>query len=548
MLAEASASVVLVGLESVGKSAIFRGLTGAAVGDEANLRGSTVVCRRCALRDCNCELIDTPGIRVESDSVATDLALATLVDADTVMLVVRAPYLISEARTLLRTLRVEHRRIVVVITFADKVPSGLGRAEKALQARLGVPVVTINARDMTKADRAALVEAMLAARPLATSVLDTSPLIPLRARQPQRTVFEHRRLGPWLALVAMVALLSVPVAAAFQLSSWLQSFADVVLIRPISERLAGIWPPLAAILVGSYGLFTLGSYSFIWAFPVVLLLGAASSVAEECGLHDRITAALDPWLRHVGLSGRDLVPMLTGFGCNVVAVLQSRACSTCSRSACVALISFGSACSYQIGASLSLFGAAGRSYLFAPYLLTLLVIGLLHTRLWHGALARPEALPLHERAYLQVPAARAVLWRINGLLKQFLWQAMPIFLVLCILSALLEHAGAMTALSQVMGIALRPFELPQETALAVVLSIFRKDGMLLLNNSEGAVLRAFSGGQLFVAVYLASTLSPCLVTLATVRRELGWTAALNVAGREALTSCASAWVLSQLVA
>ena len=53
--ADVAASVVLVGFESVGKSALFRGLTGHATGDEANFRGSTVICRRCHLEECECE-------------------------------------------------------------------------------------------------------------------------------------------------------------------------------------------------------------------------------------------------------------------------------------------------------------------------------------------------------------------------------------------------------------------------------------------------------------------------------------------------------------
>jgi Fe2+ transport system protein B len=455
--------------------------------------------------------------------------------------------LINEARTLLQALRFERRRLAIVITFADKVSSGLARAVQSLRARLGVPIVTINARQMTTAQRSLVVEAMLDARPLATTSLDAATIVPVRARAPHYTVFERRLQGPLLALATMVALLAVPVAGAFQLASLLQPYLDAAIIAPISEQLASTWPPMAAVLVGPYGLLTLGSYSFLWAFPVVLLLGVSSSLAEESGLHDRITAALDPWLRHVGLSGRDLGPVLTGFGCNVVAIVQSRACSSCSRRACVSLISFGSACSYQVGASLSLFGAAGRSCLFAPYLLSVFVVGLLHTRIWHGALARPAALPLYERAYLQAPSARAVCWRVRVVVKQFMLQALPIFLVLCVVSALVEQAGAMRPLAKIVGVALRPFDLPEETALPLVLSIFRKDGMLLLNNSDGSLLRTFSGGQLFTVVYLASTLTPCLVTLATVHRELGWNAAVSAGGRQALTSCVSAWILGQLL-
>ncbi|MBW7462196.1 ferrous iron transporter B, partial [Paenibacillus sepulcri] len=107
------------------------------------------------------------------------------------------------------------------------------------------------------------------------------------------------------------------------------------------------------------------------------------AVAEESGLKGRITDALDGWLRVIGLSGRDLIPVLSGFGCNVVAVFQSRARSACSRKSCVSLIAFGSACSYQIGASLSVFGSGGHPWLFVPYLAMLFVIGALHTRIWN---------------------------------------------------------------------------------------------------------------------------------------------------------------------
>jgi Fe2+ transport system protein B len=185
--------------------------------------------------------------------------------------------------------------------------------------------------------------------------------------------------------------------------------------------------------------------------------------------------------------------------------------------------------------------------MFAPYLLAVFLVGLVHTRLWHGALARGAVHPLHERAYLQLPAARAIRWRVALLLKQFLLQAMPIFLVLCVASALLDQTGALTAISAKLEPYVRWLALPEATALAVFVSIPRKDGMLLLNADGGALLLALSAGQLFVVVYLASTLSPCLVTLATVGRELGPRYAGAMAGRQALTSLTSAWIFSWLL-
>jgi ferrous iron transport protein B len=211
------------------------------------------------------------------------------------------------------------------------------------------------------------------------------------------------------------------------------------------------------------------------------------------------------------------------------------------------MIAFGSACSYQIGASLSVFGVAGRPGLFLPYLLALVVAGALHTRLWYGSLMQEVAQPLHERAFLQWPSMRALAWRVKGAVGQFLKQAMPIFIGICLVAALLEHVGAMAWLAVGVAPLMGLFQLPGEVAPGLLFSILRKDGLLVLNSGEGELISALTGGQVFVLVWLASTFTACLVTLWTVRRELGWQFAGAMAGRQAVTSIVTggliAWVL-----
>lgn len=302
-------------------------------------------------------------------------------------------------------------------------------------------------------------------------------------------------------------------------------------------------PILQSLLVGDYGIVTLGWYSFLWAFPVVLLLGVSVALAEESGIKDRITDSLDGWMRRIGLSGRDLIPVLSGFGCNVVAVFQSRACSACTRKSCVSLITFGSACSYQIGASLSVFGSAGHPWLFVPYIAVLGFVGALHTRLWNGT-AGQLAVPVYEtKTFLQKPCLRAVSWRVRTVIKQFLLQAMPIFIAICLTATVLQLTGILGWVSKVAGPALQWFHLPAEAASGVIFSILRKDGLLTLNQGEGGFLQSLHAGQVFVLVYLASTLTACLVTLWTVRKELGWSFASSLAGKQAFTSLASTGII-----
>lgn len=539
----AEAVVVLAGLENAGKSALFRGLTGQAVGDESNVAGSTVACREAALAGAAMRVVDTPGVRLRGDSAATRLALARMAPAAVVAVVMRATDAPDLMREVLAALHGAHR-ICVVLTFADKCDDAPALAARC-GAALGVPVAVINARTPAERELAAVRHALAGA--VALPALPARPVLwhaPL-ARRPQRTPFDHAMWGPWWALLALLLSFALPVYLAYGLSGGLQPLADAALIEPLSRALASAPPALQTLLVGGYGLVSLGLYSFIWAFPVVALIGLAMALTEESGLKDRMTAALDPALRHIGLSGRDLVPVLSGFGCNVVATFQSRACSACTRRACVSLIAFGSACSYQIGATLSVFGAAGRMGLFAPYLLLLFLVGAAHTRLWHGALPAETAAPLPGRAYLQWPSWRGVAWRLRAVVAQFLKQAMPVFLLICAVASLLDGLGALQALASLLRAPMAALGLPADAAAGVVFSILRKDGLLALNQGQGALLARLDAAQMFVLVWLASTCSACLVTLWTVGRELGARHAWGLAGRQAVTSLVSAWLLAQ---
>ncbi|QEM90996.1 ferrous iron transporter B [Kosakonia radicincitans] len=341
-------------------------------------------------------------------------------------------------------------------------------------------------------------------------------------------------------------LFAVPVWGAWLLSDYIQPIVDTTLISPL-QHMATNWPALIkSLVVGSYGLFSLGLYSFVWAFPVVLLVGLSLSVTEDSGLKERITTSLDPWLRNIGLSGQDLIPVLSGFGCNVVAVFQSRACSRCTRHACISMITFGSACSYQTGATLSLFNAAHHPWLFAPYLGLLFITGAIHTRLWNRSIPPGEHQNLTELTWLQWPRWRNVKWMLKNSIRQFLVQAMPLFLLICFVAGILDYTGMTQWLSEIIAPLLGIFKLPPELMPGIIFSLLRKDGLMVLNQDGGSVLRSLSTPQLLLLIWISSTLMACLVTVLTVAREINWRFALAITGKQALSSLAVALMLSAL--
>ncbi len=174
----------------------------------------------------------------------------------------------------------------------------------------------------------------------------------------------------------------------------------------------------------------------------------------------------------------------------------------------------------------------------------LFVVGAIHVRL--RSVERPEGndRAISETAFLQAPSWCAVGWRVRAVVRQLLLQAMPIFLLICVIGALLDLTGILDRVAASVAPLMAVFRLPGEVAPGLIFSIIRKDGLLVLNTGDGAILRGLSPAQALVTVYLASTLTACLVTLWTVGKEISPKFALHLASRQALTSIVSALVIA----
>lgn len=91
----------------------------------------------------------------------------------------------------------------------------------------------------------------------------------------------------------------------------------------------------------------------------------------------------------------------------------------------------------------------------------------------------------------------------------------------------------------------RLFNLPGEAALPLVLSSVRKDGLLLFA-SEQEALRSMSPGQTLTAVYIGSTLLPCLVTALTIAREQSFRFASSLVLKQAMAAILFSMLLAAL--
>ncbi|MED4202325.1 GTPase, partial [Priestia megaterium] len=356
-------TIALVGLESSGKTTLFARLTNYEIGKESNIKGSTyhIKSQTCAYYP-QILLIDTPGFRGIDNQYET--LLSTLLNFEHLIFVVRGTNFHSEINALRPLIDRWEKSFSIAVTFLDKMSAVSLKQLNFIINKYSLPITLIDGRyDYKRLTPSLLQNTYISLS--AKSVLYSTQVDEI---SPADLCFDKKWIGPILSIIVLFLLFTIPVMSAYLLSSILQPLADKWIVQPFTSYMSNTIPLISALLSGNYGLFSLGVYSFVWAFPVVVLVTISTSLADETGLKDRITDTLDKPMRKIGLNGQDLIPFLTGFGCNVVAVYQTRLCSACTRKQCVSLISFGSACSYQIGATLSIFNTIHIPCLFIPYL------------------------------------------------------------------------------------------------------------------------------------------------------------------------------------
>lgn len=529
--------VCLVGLESVGKSTLLQSLTGAAGRSEA-MRGSTLQCEWYRDAESGISLVDTPGLVRECDSASAQETLSTLSSLTECLLVVRALSAVDELQILWPLVR--RKRVAVVLTNRDLVlESPEEQAEKLEQWRelLGVPVALVNARELKESEKAELrrlvQKAALPDRPELKSLPDW-----LGTRnEPQRVFLDN----PVAALFLLFGPIFAAVYSANSLADAVQPWLDL----PTGETES----VLGEIIFGPYGLVGMLPFLLLYALPTIVFFTFVLSLYKSSGLLDRLSRAIHPVISPSGLGGRDAVRVIMGFGCNVPAVVATRACHSCTRGACVSAIAFGAACSYQLPATLAVFSAAGQPGLVLLYMLVLLGTTALYLRFTSPKKLRVEGkkLLLDERNRLHPVNIKQAFRDTKAALAEFIRMALPVFVLLCVGASLLHLSGALSALTEFSKPAMALFNLPPEAATAVILGSIRKDGIAigLLEPSMSALrVPAMTSGQLLTSVYLSGLFLPCLVTLAAIARELG----INYAARLALKQASWASIFSVCLA
>ena len=116
------------------------------------------------------------------------------------------------------------------------------------------------------------------------------------------------------------------------------------------------WQIIQDLFVGEYGIITLGArYAVAIILPIVTIFFIVFSIIEDTGYLPRLAMLIDRIFKKIGLSGRAVIPMVLGFGCDTMATMVTRTLPT-KRERIIAtmLLALAVPCSAQLGVIIAL--------------------------------------------------------------------------------------------------------------------------------------------------------------------------------------------------
>jgi ferrous iron transport protein B len=269
--------------------------------------------------------------------------------------------------------------------------------------------------------------------------------------------------------------------------------------------------------------------------PYILVFYVMLSVLEDTGYLVRVVSLLDGVMHRLGLHGRAVIPMVVGFGCNVPAILATRAMgSKRERLILAVLITIAVPCSAQtaiiIGSVGKFAGPWWALLIYVILMMTLVVLGLaLHKLIKFEPTGMCVEIP-----DMRWPSAKQTVLKTYIRLKEFLTIAFPLLLAG---SVVLETLLAYDVLQALLG-PVEPFMtvvlgLPAFAAVALVFGILRKEmalQMLMILAGTSDLAAVLTNHQMFVFALVMAVFMPCLAAFAVMLKEFGPKSTLAVAG------------------
>lgn len=306
------------------------------------------------------------------------------------------------------------------------------------------------------------------------------------------------------------------------------------------------WPWLQELFVGEYGVITLGlRYAVGIILPIVASFFLFFSILEDSGYFPRLALLVDRIFKRIGLTGRAVIPMVLGFGCDTMATMVTRTLETVrERVIATLLLALAIPCSAQLGVIMALLSKAPGALLVwgTCLILIFLFIGLLAARVMPGE----TPMFYMELPPMRLPQLSNVITKTYTRMQWYFLEILPLFLLISVvlwLGKLTHFFEKMVAwMEPVMG----TLGLPKETAFAFIFGFFRRDyGAAGLYDLQQKGL--FDARQMTVAAVTLTLFIPCVAQFLIMKKERGTKVAFAIAGAVTVMAFGSGWLLNQFL-
>ena len=323
-----------------------------------------------------------------------------------------------------------------------------------------------------------------------------------------------------------------------------ETYLNPPVVNAAREYLRAEW--LFELVAGEYGLWTLGiRYAVALVLPIVGSFFLIFSLLEDTGYFPRLALLVDRLFKHIGLSGRAVIPIVLGFGCDTMATLVTRTLETTrERIIATLLLALAIPCSAQLGVILGLLSISAKALLVWSLCLILifLFIGLLAAHLLPG----DSPVFYMEIPPLRLPQLRNVLVKTLTRMQSYFVEILPLFLVASVILWAGKMTGLLASLVNALAVIVEMIGLPAEATTAFVFGFFRRDfGAAGLYDLQTSGLLNLS--QLTVAAVTLTLFVPCVAQFLVMGRERGAKVAVTIFGFVTLLAFTSGWLLNRIL-
>lgn len=307
-----------------------------------------------------------------------------------------------------------------------------------------------------------------------------------------------------------------------------------------------------------------GIGSVLSFLPTIVTLFFFLSFLEDSGYMARVAFVMDTLLRKIGLSGRSIVPMLIGFGCTVPGVMASRTLPSERDRKMTILLTPYMSCSAKLPIyaffTAAFFPSNGALVMIGLYLLGI-IVAILMGLLMRGTLFKGEAVPfVMELPNYRMPGAKNVMQLLWEKAKDFLQRAFTVIFVATIIIWFLQSFdfqfnpvddSRLSMLAVVAGW-ISPVFAPLgfddwKITTALIGGFMAKESVVstisVLFGSTEALVAVMAPLTALTLLVFCLLYTPCVASIATIKRELGgfWAFAVVV------IQCLVAWIIALIV-